>query len=542
MANLPNLSDIQATSVDFPSPPHLSTAPVPFTFVEFFAGGGLARLGFGNGWTVRMANDICPKKAATYRRNFGGADLLTGDVARVRANAIPSADAWWVSFPCTDHSTAGLMGGFSDGKRGSAVFQVIKRLKAAKRLGTAPAVLAFENVVGFLSVEGAADFVLLLNQLASCQYRAGACVVDADRWLPQSRRRVFIIAVRNDVPVPDVCRSASPRPAWAPPVLKKAVSKLEPGALADWVWWDMPEPPDHATTLADIVEDVPEAAWSGLEAIERFLAMLDPPGRVRLQRMRDAGAPAFGTVVERTDPSTGIRISSMRAEVAFTLMATGTGSSRQRLIRIHGEETRIREYTPRELARLMGVADDYALPSDVTPAMGIMGDAVAVPVVRHLVRHLVEPLAQAARDHDRAKTVRRPAEDGRRPIKDRTTGTIVYLLPGEHEKVKAAAAKEGVSMLKWVFDAISARMAASGRPALVAYEPAARCAPATARVRSGVQPGRPKAGRLKAGRQGRAGEPGRDGATCSTGQALADGVPYGTSVGWGYTGGKAATL
>ena len=131
----------------------------------------------------------------------------------------------------------------------------------------------------------------------------------------------------------------------------------------------------------------------------------------------------------------------------------------------------------------------------VTPAMAIMGDAVAVPVVRHLVRHLIEPLAQAARDHDRAKDARRPAEDGRRPIKDRTTGTIVYLLPSEHEKVKAAAAEEGVSMSKWVFEAISARMAATGRPALVAYEPAPRRASGTARDRSRSRPGRRNASR-----------------------------------------------
>lgn len=318
---------------------------LPFCLIEFFVGGGLARLGFGGEWVVSLANDLCPKKAATYQRNFGQDDLVVGDVARVRAVRIPRADAWWASFPCQDHSTAGLMEGFTTGRRGSAVFPVIKRLKAAKRLGSAPAVLAFENVVGFLSLGGAADFRILVSQLSSCGYLVGACVMDADRWLPQSRRRVFIVAIRKDVPIPEGCRAEAPSPTWSPPVLLKAVGKLDAGAAARWVWWSMPLPPEHSLTLADVVEDVPWDMWSGAEAVERFLALIEPRASTRLREMRAAGVPVFGTIVERTDPATHVRVASLRADVAFTLMATATGSSRQRLIRVHGEDIRIREFT-----------------------------------------------------------------------------------------------------------------------------------------------------------------------------------------------------
>ena len=38
---------------------------------EFFAGGGLARLGLGPMWDCLCANDCCDKKAAAYRLNFG---------------------------------------------------------------------------------------------------------------------------------------------------------------------------------------------------------------------------------------------------------------------------------------------------------------------------------------------------------------------------------------------------------------------------------------------------------------------------------------
>src|SRR5579863_6159945 len=38
---------------------------------EFFAGGGMARLGLGSGWQCTFANDFCEKKASAYRSFFG---------------------------------------------------------------------------------------------------------------------------------------------------------------------------------------------------------------------------------------------------------------------------------------------------------------------------------------------------------------------------------------------------------------------------------------------------------------------------------------
>ena len=37
-----------------------------WTFYEFFAGGGMARAGLGDGWQCLLANDISPMKAAAY--------------------------------------------------------------------------------------------------------------------------------------------------------------------------------------------------------------------------------------------------------------------------------------------------------------------------------------------------------------------------------------------------------------------------------------------------------------------------------------------
>ena len=59
---------------------------------------------------------------------------------------------------------------------------------------------------------------------------------------------------------------------------------------------------------------------------------------------------------------------------------------------------RSRLLSPREAARLMGLLDDYVLPVNVNEALGLMGDGVCVPVVRHLAQHILEPILAANAD------------------------------------------------------------------------------------------------------------------------------------------------
>ncbi|MEJ0024117.1 MAG: DNA cytosine methyltransferase [Alphaproteobacteria bacterium] len=78
------------------------------------------------------------------------------------------------------------------------------------------------------------------------------------------------------------------------------------------------------------------------------------------------------------------------------------GSSRQTLLAVENGKIRSRLLSPRECARLMGLGDDYPLPATTTAALHLMGDAVAVPVVRWLGEHLLAPLVAAARKKARA--------------------------------------------------------------------------------------------------------------------------------------------
>src|SRR5215472_7961306 len=90
------------------------------TFFEFFAGGGMVRIGLGNRWQCLFANDICPEKAASYRAVFGGRELRVGDVAALDSAALPSSPSLaWASFPCQDLSLAGAGAGLAGARSGT---------------------------------------------------------------------------------------------------------------------------------------------------------------------------------------------------------------------------------------------------------------------------------------------------------------------------------------------------------------------------------------------------------------------------------------
>ena len=89
-------------------------------FYEFFAGGGMARMGLGQGWQCLYANDVDEKKASSYALNWGDAELQVADVNTVTTNDLPgTADLAWASFPCQDLSLAGNYSGLKGERSGT---------------------------------------------------------------------------------------------------------------------------------------------------------------------------------------------------------------------------------------------------------------------------------------------------------------------------------------------------------------------------------------------------------------------------------------
>jgi DNA (cytosine-5)-methyltransferase 1 len=89
-----------------------------------------------------------------------------------------------------------------------------------------------------------------------------------------------------------------------------------------------------------------------------------------------------------------------RAEVRFDdvagcLRVPAGGSSRQTVLIVEGDDVRSRLLSPRETARLMGLHDSYALPTNANDAYRLTGDGVVAPVVRFIAGHILEPALAA---------------------------------------------------------------------------------------------------------------------------------------------------
>ncbi|CAN1539097.1 Dcm Site-specific DNA methylase [Caulobacteraceae bacterium] len=356
----------------------------PLGFYEFFAGGGMARLGLGEGWSCLYANDFDPVKAATYRANFPDADqhFHQGDVWQVKPSDLPGrADLAWASSPCQDFSLAGNRKGL-EGGRSSAFFGFWRLMEALNAEGRAPRTIVIENVVGLFSSHGGADFTALCAALASQGYRFGALEIDAARFTPQSRPRVFVIASR------DPGRAPLGRCVFHTRAVEQAHARLPAELQALWLWWDLPAPPARNTDLASLLDADSEVTWRSDSQTGRLLEQMTPLNRARLNGDEHR---TVGAVYRRT------RAGAPRAEVrtdglAGCLRTARGGSSRQSIVVAQDGGIRSRLLTPREGARLMGLPETYRLPGGGTDAFHVIGDGVAVPVVRWLAAHLLEPL------------------------------------------------------------------------------------------------------------------------------------------------------
>ena len=366
------------------------------TLYEFFAGGGMARVGLGPGWRCLFANDIDPAKAAAYIANFGADELRLGDVAEVTPADLPGvADLMWGSFPCQDLSLAGLGAGLQ-GARSSAFHLFWRLVEALRGEGRPPRLVVVENVCGTLTSRGGRDFAALCEALVRGGYRPGALVVDARLFVPQSRPRLFLIGLRDDVPMAPEWIATEPQPPFHPAALQRSVNGLSPEAAARWVWWRLRSPPAHRAVVADLLETASSVGWRTEAQTAQLLSLMSPLHLAKVQAAQRSGRLRIGAVYRRTR-SESHGATRQRAEVRFDdvagcLRTPAGGSSRQTLLAVEGARVRSRLLSPREAARLMGLPDSYRLPPSASDAYHLTGDGVVVPVVAHLARELFEPL------------------------------------------------------------------------------------------------------------------------------------------------------
>lgn len=367
----------------------------------------MARAGLGPTWKCLFANDFDPHKAYSYRENWKPTDeLVVKDIAEVASAQLPGqADLAWASFPCQDLSLAGDYAGLA-GERSGTFWAFWNLIRDLRKEGRGPKTISVENVCGTLTSHRGQDFKSIARAFADENYCFGAMTIDARQWVPQSRPRLFIVAVRDDIIVPNHL-IGGPSPLWHSATLRKAQEALPKNIRSSWIWWNMPTPPNRTTTLAKLIEEDPTGTdWHSKTETDHILSLMSEVNLAKVEEAkrlsRQGKSKLVGGVYRRT------RDGRQRAEVRFDgvagcLRTPAGGSSRQTILVIENGRVRSRLLSTREAARLMGLPDTYALPSRYNQAYHLLGDGVVVPCVTHIATHLLGPLLEQQNFADAAE-------------------------------------------------------------------------------------------------------------------------------------------
>ena len=350
---------------------------------EFFAGIGLVRRALEDvGFSVVFANDIEASKRDLYAANFDASHFICGDIRDVHGDDVPDIELATASFPCTDLSLAGNRAGLA-GVQSSMFWEFARVLD---EMGDRrPGVVLLENVPGFATSRGGVDLRAALTRLNDLDYSCDLFVLDARRFVPQSRPRLFILGTMEASADEDW--DGELRPSWIAgfaarhPDLRLHARRLR-------------VPPMAVRTLDSVVERIrhDDERWWEPGRVASFVASLSPVQMERLVELRSSQKTVSASAYRRTRH--GRAVWEIRADsISGCLRTARGGSSKQALVQAGRGNLRIRWMTPREYARLQG-APDYKLESRITVNQALFGfgDAVCVPVVRWIAENYVAPL------------------------------------------------------------------------------------------------------------------------------------------------------
>ena len=341
-----------------------------FRFIDLFAGIGGFRLAMeAAGGECVFTCEIDKFCQQTYEANFHLAEPIRGDIRQVDPDEIPDFEVLVAGFPCQPFSIAGVskkraLGqpeGFACDTQGTLFFDIGRILEARK-----PQAFVLENVRNLVSHDQGRTFQTIMHTLEKelgyhVQYR----IVDAAKWLPQHRERIFIVGFREptqfsftDMPLP-----SPPHPTMSDILHPENSSEQNDGRYT-------------LGPKASVAKryTLSKHLWSYLRAYAR---------------RHKAKGNGFGYGLVGPDDVSRTLSARYYKDGSEILVKRGTSG-----------RARPRRLTPRECARLMGFdgfgQSEFQIPVSDTQAYRQFGNAVAVPAATAVARHMAAylPLRQ----------------------------------------------------------------------------------------------------------------------------------------------------
>jgi len=302
---------------------------------EFFNGPGGLALGakmvrvFGkNGEEYKIehewANDIDESACRTFTHNIcpdRPDSVINKDVRELDIKSLGEIDAFTFGFPCNDYSNVGEKKGLS-GEYGPLYTYGVKILNHFR-----PKWFVAENVSGLQSANEGQAFNLILRDLNDAGYKITPHLYKfQDYGVPQSRHRIIIVGIRNDLNK----EFRVPAPTHGPGLIPY---KTAGGALTEPpIPIDAPnnELTRHTSKVVEFLNHIPPGQNAWYDGIPEHL------------RLNVKGAK-MSQIYRRLHPE----------QPSYTVTGSGGGGTHM----YHWEEPRA--LTNRERARLQTFPDDY---------------------------------------------------------------------------------------------------------------------------------------------------------------------------------------
>ncbi len=163
--------------------------------VSLFSGCGGLDFGFSNaGYEIVYATDYNGKVKRTYEANHD-AELVVKDIRDLDLTELPDCDGIIGAPPCQSWSLAGNHLRGTEDERGEVIYDYLDAIETKQ-----PRFFVFENVPGLISKRNIDEFELLLDKFDEIGYSVQYEKLDASYYgVPQSRKRVILVGIRNDL-------------------------------------------------------------------------------------------------------------------------------------------------------------------------------------------------------------------------------------------------------------------------------------------------------------------------------------------------------
>lgn len=184
---------------------HFGNGEHPYQITSFFSGCGGLDFGFKGGFSILGkryeplpfdivgAYDFLQDAVDCYKLNIDD-HIQHADLTQVDVAALPRTDILIGGFPCQDFSSSGPKTGF-EGKRGK-LYQVLLNYMRVHR----PRIVIGENVIHLARMKEGEVLRTIVGDFEGVGYHFDVWNLYApDYGVPQSRKRLIFVGVRNDI-------------------------------------------------------------------------------------------------------------------------------------------------------------------------------------------------------------------------------------------------------------------------------------------------------------------------------------------------------